>query len=275
MDTMLVPPWERLLATLQTMQGAVVAFSGGVDSTLVVRAAREVLGGRVLAVTGISDTYPPGERAAARQVAANLGVQHLELETRELEQDEFSQNSARRCYYCKQELFTQLWEVARDRGYSHVLDGSNWDDLQDWRPGREAAADQGVTSPLFLARITKQEVRQLARHMALSNWDKPAMPCLSSRFPYGTPITATALQQVAAAEAVIAALGIGEFRVRHHDSVARLEVPVEALEEVLAQRHQVVQALKNLGYNYISLDLEGFRSGSMNEGLPGRVTGGP
>jgi uncharacterized protein len=261
--------WQRLKALLRDLPGAVLAYSGGVDSTLLLKAASEVLGPRLIAVTAVSETYPPAELEAATSFARSLGTTHRILRTTELSSEEFVRNAPDRCYFCKKELFGKLRTIAETEGIPAILDGSNTDDLMDYRPGSKAASEFSVMSPLKEAGFSKADVRACARMLGLSVWDKPSLACLSSRIPYGTRITTGILQTVHAAEERMRLLGFRQVRVRHHGDTARIEVQRGDFERLLKDDTggKIVSVLKELGYTYVCLDLEGYRSGSMNEGL--------
>lgn len=259
--------WERLKAILSDMESAVLAYSGGVDSSLLLKAAAEVIGPHLIAATAVSETYHPDELIKARAFVQGLGVTHRIIRSEELASVDFTSNSPDRCYYCKKELFTKLRAIADTEGIAAILDGSNRDDLGDHRPGRRAAAECSVRSPLVEAEFTKADVRSHARRLGLPMWDKPSLACLSSRIPYGTPITGEVIKTIRSAEDALHRLGFGQVRVRHYGETARIEIErdefVLLLSGDIAER--VVLTLKEVGYTYVSLDLEGYRTGSMNE----------
>jgi uncharacterized protein len=259
---------EHLERILTGLESAVVAFSGGVDSSLLLAVAVRVLGKRALAVTATSETYPERELIEARMLAGQLGARHREVVSEELDIPEFKDNPRNRCYYCKKELFGKLRAIADEEGLAHVLDGTNLDDRSDHRPGRQAAEELGVRSPLEEAGFTKNDIRDLSRHLGLPTWDKPAFACLSSRFPYGTSITPERVSRVGRAEEALRDLGFRVLRVRYHDSVARLELGEE--EFALAAgplREEVSRLVKTAGFVYVALDLQGYRTGAMNEAV--------
>jgi uncharacterized protein len=258
---------EKLKKSIQELDSAIVAFSGGVDSSLVARLCYDVLGDGALAVTARSETYPPYELENAKRVAREIGIPHLIIDTKELEIPGFSSNPPNRCYFCKSELFERLKGLAQKEGYKHVLDGANADDAQDYRPGSQAASELGVRSPLKEAGLTKEEVRRLSKELGLSTWDKPSYACMSSRFPYGQEITPEKLQMVAQAEEFLRMIGFRQFRLRHHNDIARLEVAQEEIPLAVEKREEIARKCKELGYTYVTLDLQGYRTGSMNEAL--------
>lgn len=266
---MLEEKLQRLRDIIGSAGSAVVAFSGGVDSTFVAAVASDVLGDRAVAVTGVSPSVPPSELAEARELARRIGIRHDLIDTHEMEREGYVENSPMRCYHCKTELYSLLEAYARERGYAAILDGCNVDDLADHRPGRVAAAEHGVRSPLIEAGLTKAEIRELSKARGLPTWDKPAMACLASRIPYGTPVTIEALTQIGDAEAALRALGFRQLRVRHHGDVARIEIEPADMPLLLDPelRAEAVRRVREAGFRYVTLDLAGFRSGSMNEAL--------
>ena len=264
------PEVTKARMIIRDMGELVVAFSGGVDSTVLLKLALEELGAdRVLAVTAHGEVHTGEELERTQRIASQLGARHTIVDSRELEVPGFSANPPERCFLCRNEMYARMWEVARQAGLSTVADGANRDDSADYRPGLRAARSRGVRSPLAEAGLGKEEVRALARDLGLPNWDLPSTPCLSSRFPYGEEITADKLRVVAAAERRLRELGFSTARVRHHGVLARIEVLRDEVARVVAEpvRTAIVGYLRELGYAYVTLDLEGFRSGSMNETL--------
>jgi uncharacterized protein len=269
MNTSLSVKTDRLRTILDDMGGCVIGFSGGVDSTLLFAVAAELLGGRALAVTATSQTYPERELNEARELAGQIGGRHLVIVSEELDIPEFRDNPRNRCYYCKRELFGKLRDIADREGLGFVLDGTNIDDAGDHRPGRTAAVELRVRSPLEEAGFTKQDIRDLSREMGLPTWDKPAFACLSSRFPYGTAITPERVGQVGLAEESLRGLGFRTLRVRYHGAVARIELDdAEFGRAVGTLRDEIVRLVKAAGFIYVALDLQGYRTGAMNEESP-------
>jgi pyridinium-3,5-biscarboxylic acid mononucleotide sulfurtransferase len=260
---------QRLRECFGTMHSVMVAFSGGVDSTFVLRVAHEAIGDRVLALTTTSPTMPDDDRLNAIAIAQALNVRHLMVESNELEIPGYARNPVNRCYLCKHNLFTVCAAKAAELGIETIVDGLNLDDLRDYRPGIKAASEMQVRHPLVEAELTKTEIRELSRLLGLRTWDRAASPCLSSRFPYGTQITLDGLRRVERGEQALRALGFSVARVRYHGDVARIEVEVSEIERMLDAtiRDAVDRQLREIGFRFVAVDLRGFRSGSLNEGL--------
>ena len=261
---------ERLAQILHQLQSVVVGFSGGVDSAYLAYMANRVLGKNALCVTAISPSYPEFQKKETASFVEQFGLNHLEIESEELDNPAYRENAPNRCYFCKSELFTKLEALAVARNYHAVIDGTNHDDLGDYRPGRSAAKEHQVRSPLLEAQMTKLDIRELSRKAGLPTWDKPALPCLSSRFPYGTSISAEKLSIVDKGETVLRDFGFRIFRVRFHEELVRLEFSPEELPKALnvTMAAILVARFKALGFKYVTIDLEGYRSGSLNEVLP-------
>jgi len=263
--------FQKLQNLLQEMGKVVIAFSGGVDSTFLVRVARDVLGAEnVVALTATSPTYPQYEFDESQELATSFGVRQIVVESNELEIPGFAGNDPRRCYYCKLELFSICRQQARELGFAFILDGANADDLADYRPGREAACELAVRSPLLEAGLAKDEIRELSRRLNLPTWHKQPFACLSSRFPYGTEITPERLAQVDRCETFLRHHEFRNYRVRYHGDTARIEVAAEEIPRLLDEklRQTIVREFKAAGFTYVALDLQGYRTGSMNEVKP-------
>jgi len=249
------------------MDKAIVAYSGGVDSTFLLKVAHDVLGKNVIAITATSATYPKQELDQAKKLAKNIGVKQIIIKSEEMKNEKFSKNTPNRCYYCKRELFSKIKKIAIAQNIRNIIDGSNVDDTKDYRPGTKALIEHGVRSPLREAGLTKKEIREISREMKLNSWNKPALACLASRFPYGTKITKERLKQVERAESYLSNLGLNQIRVRYHDNTARIEVKKEDFTKILKHTKKIIQQFKKLGFIYVTLDIEGYRTGSLNEVL--------
>ena len=260
---------EQLRKFFRDLESVVVAYSGGVDSTYVAYVANVELGQRAVCITGESASLPQYQRTELKRIVDDFGFNHQIIETRELENPDYLANNSNRCYYCKDELYSQLEAIAAERHISAIVDGSTIDDLQDFRPGRGAAKQHAVRSPLIEVGLSKAEVRTLSRLCSLPTWDKPASPCLSSRIAYGTTVTIERLSEVDRGEEILREMGFREFRVRHHDKLVRLEIASSEMEKILDTTvfGELAKRFRELGFKYVTLDLEGYRSGSMNESL--------
>lgn len=259
---------ERLEKILKEMQKAVIAFSGGVDSSVLLKIAVDTLGKKnVIAVTAVSPTYTAEEKREAKKIAGGFKVKHIFAATEKFRNKNFASNPPERCFYCKKELFKKLEEIRRNHGFKHIADGTNRDDEKDYRPGEKAKKMYGVRSPLKEAGIGKKEIRLYAKKAGLFFWNKPAAACLASRIPYGQKITACKLQRIGKGERVLHAMGFTQVRIRDYGTLARIEIPKEEMAKAVKMQKEIAEKLKKTGYTYIALDLEGFRSGSMNEVL--------
>jgi len=261
---------ERLRKIFRELESVIVAYSGGVDSSYVAYVANAELGPRAVCITGQSASLPAYQRVEIDDVVQRFGFNHEVIQTEELENDSYRANNPDRCFFCKDELYTKLESVAQARGIQHIVDGSTTDDLDDFRPGRRAATQHAVRSPLIEVELSKSEVRELSRKATLPTWDKPASPCLSSRIAYGTTVTIERLSKVDRGEEILREFGFREFRVRHHDQLVRIEIAPAEMDRVLRKEliDELAKRFRELGFKYITLDLQGFRSGSMNEVLP-------
>jgi uncharacterized protein len=258
---------EQLKNNLRKMQSVAIAYSGGADSTFLVNVSHDLLGEKAIAITATSSTYPQRELEQAKKFAKHIGIKHMIINSEETEIGDFSKNPSDRCYYCKKELFSKIKQIANNEHLNYVLDGSNVDDATDYRPGMKALKELGVVSPMKDVGLTKQEIKELSRAMHLDTWDKPAFACLASRFPYGVEITKPRLEQVEKAESFLHSLAVKQFRVRYHTEVARIEVSKKDFQIILTHSDEIAKKFKELGFKYITLDIEGYRTGSLNEVL--------
>lgn len=261
------PNRRRTESLIKGLDRVMVAFSGGIDSTLVLALAQQELGKKAVAATAVSPSLAQHDLENAQRLAREIGVEHILLQSTETEDPRYQRNDPQRCYFCKTNVYDTLISYAGQEGFTWILDGTNADDLGDHRPGLRAAREHGVRSPLQECGITKAEIRSWAQELGLRNWNQPANACLSSRIPYGSEVTPEKLAQVEAAEAALRNLGFSQFRVRHHDQVARIEVPKEELSQAVESSSAITEAVQQAGFLYVTLDLAGFRSGSMNDAL--------
>jgi uncharacterized protein len=260
---------ENLRRMMRDFASVIIAFSGGVDSAYLAYVANSELGEKALAVTGDSASYPTFQRELAERLVSRFGIRHEILLTEEFQDPNYTANPTNRCYYCKRELYAKLRQLALDRGFETICDGTNSDDAADYRPGRQAAREHGVCSPLLDCRLTKSDIRELSRRASLPTWDQPASACLSSRIPYGQIVTIEKLSMVDRAEMELRRMGFRQLRVRHHGEIARIEIAEEELARALKveMAARMAETLKRLGFSYVALDLEGYRAGSLNETL--------
>lgn len=258
---------KKLQQTLKDMDKVVVAYSGGADSTFLLKVAHDMLGKNILAVTAVSPTYTNSELKQAKQFTKKMKIRHIIIKSKEMENEKFKKNTPNRCYYCKKELFSKIRKIALTQNINHIIDGSNVDDTNDYRPGAKAIKEYDVVSPLKEAGLTKKEIRNLSLKMQLNSWNKPPLACLSSRLPYGTRITKERLKQIEQAESFLLKLGLNHVRVRYHDNIARIEVNKDDFSKIFKHSKKIIQQFKKLGFTYITLDIEGYRTGSLNEVL--------
>jgi uncharacterized protein len=265
--------YARLREACRDLGSTLVAFSAGVDSTLLLKVCADELGDRAVAVTAVSESLPSHELAQAKRLARDIGCRHILVETHELADEHYASNPSNRCFYCKQELFSTIFPIAEREGLATVVYGANLDDVGDYRPGMQAAKQLGARAPLLDAGLGKPEIRAISRYLGLETWDKPAFACLSSRIPYGERVTEEKLQQIDQAEIALVAEGFRQVRVRHHGEIARIEVPPAELARFFegGRNERVARRLKEIGFRYVTLDLQGYRSGSLNEGLASTV----
>ena len=266
-DKTLLQKRSDLVNILEQMRSVIVAYSGGVDSAFLAAVANEALGRKALSVTAVSPSLAPSELDEATDLANRIGLNFMTIETNEIDRPDYQANNPDRCFFCKDELYTHLVRFAEEESFDSIVNGTNVDDLGDYRPGIEAAKQYGVRSPLVEAELTKDDIRALSRDMDLPTWDKPAQACLSSRIPYGTTVTVEALTKIAKAEQFLRSKGFKQLRVRHHETIARIEIEPSDFSAITSEplRSEIKQEFKNIGYSYITLDLDGFRSGSLNE----------
>ena len=266
-DKTLLQKRSDLVNILEQMRSVIVAYSGGVDSAFLAAVANEALGRKALSVTAVSPSLAPSELDEATDLANRIGLNFMTIESNEIDRPAYQANNPDRCFFCKDELYTHLVRCAEEESFDSIVNGTNVDDLGDYRPGIEAAKQYGVRSPLVEAELTKDDIRALSRDMDLPTWDKPAQACLSSRIPYGTTVTVEALTKIAKAEQFLRSKGFKQLRVRHHETIARIEIEPSDFSAITSEplRSEINQEFKNIGYSYITLDLDGFRSGSLNE----------